>query len=101
MSGAFHFLSPASTGNKSFWPAVCVLVVAALALGAALIHIQTQPEDPHFAVLSVFAPASAPPHVEQRMLMATPANAFKQVEVPGDATETAAAPASMRLRPPH
>ena len=101
MSGALQSLNSASTANKSFWPAVRVLVVAALALGAALIHIQTQPEDPQFVVLSVFAPASAPPHVEQQMLMATPANALTQAAVPGDAAERAAAPLSARLRPPH
>lgn len=101
MSATFEFLRPASSGNKSFWPAVCVLAVAALALGAALIHIQTQPEDPQFAVLSVFAPASAPTHPDGRMPLLTTTNAFKQTAVPDGAAETAVAPASTRLRPPH
>ena len=101
MSATFESLRPASSGNKSFWPAVCVLVVAALALGAALIHIQTQPEDPQFEVLSVFAPASAPPRPEGPMPLTTTANVLKQDAVAGDAAETAVAPASTRLRPPH
>lgn len=101
MSATFESLRPASTGNKSFWPAVRVLVVAGLALGAALIHIQTQPEDPQFVVLSVFAPASAPSRPEGLMPLTSTANALKQDALAGGAAETGVAPASTPLRPPH
>ena len=60
MGAAFEFLKPGSLINKSRWAAVRVLGVAALALGAALIYIETQPEEPQFDMLSVFAPVSVP-----------------------------------------
>jgi outer membrane lipoprotein SlyB len=43
--------------NKPLWAAVIVLGVAALAMGAALIRIQTHPEEPRLAVLATAAPA--------------------------------------------
>ena len=46
-----------SNVNKPLWAAVGVLGVAVLAMGATLVRIQTQPEEPRLAVLSAVAPA--------------------------------------------
>ncbi|WP_114969655.1 glycine zipper 2TM domain-containing protein [Rhodoferax ferrireducens] len=52
MSATLKNPSPSSTASKPLWAAVGVLAVAVLAMGATLIHIQTQPEEPSLAVLS-------------------------------------------------
>ncbi|MFT6589341.1 MAG: outer membrane lipoprotein SlyB [Rhodoferax sp.] len=44
------------SANKPLWAAVAVLTVAVLAMGAALIRIQSKPVDPHLAVLNTVAP---------------------------------------------
>ena len=41
------------------WAALGVLAVAALAVAAAMVHIQTRPVEPHLVVLPDVAPSSA------------------------------------------
>ena len=61
MSATFEPLKSAPPAGKPVWAAVGVCVVAVLALVAALIHVQTQPEEPHAAVLDVtVSPVSTP-----------------------------------------
>lgn len=60
MSTTLEPLKPASPAGKPVWAAVGVFAVAVLAMGAALVHIQTQPEEPQAAVLSIMAPAATP-----------------------------------------
>ncbi len=57
MSAAPEPAKSTSPANKPLWAAVGVLGVAVLAMGAALINIQTRPEEPRLAVLSAVAPA--------------------------------------------
>ncbi|MCM2297167.1 hypothetical protein [Rhodoferax sp.] len=52
--------TPAQTGsNTALWAAVAVVMVIVLAMGAALIRIQAQPQEPRLVVL----PASTAPAV--------------------------------------
>ena len=57
MNDQLHPPRSTPTVNKPLWAAVIVLGVAALAMGAALIRIQTHPEEPRLAVLATAAPA--------------------------------------------
>lgn len=52
MSATLKRPTPSPTASKPLWAAVGVLAVAVLAMGATLIHIQTQPEEPSLAVLA-------------------------------------------------
>lgn len=61
MNPTFEPLEPAPPAGKPLWAAVGVFVVAVLALGAAVVHIQAQPEEPHAAVLAfTLATANTP-----------------------------------------
>ena len=51
--------APAPTGsNKALWGAVAVIMVIVLAMGAALVRIQAQPQEPRLAVLPAAEPAA-------------------------------------------
>lgn len=43
--------APASGGSKTLWAAMLVLVVVVLAMGAALIRVQSRPIEPRMVVL--------------------------------------------------
>jgi outer membrane lipoprotein SlyB len=57
MSATLKTPTPSPTPSKPLWAAVGVLGVAVLAMGATLVHIQTQPEEPSLVVLSPAASA--------------------------------------------
>ena len=61
MSATLKRVKSSPSAGKPVWAAVGVFVVAVLALGAALIHVQTQPEEPHAAVLDVTVPPVSTP----------------------------------------
>lgn len=52
--------TPAPTGsNKALWGAVAVVMVIVLAMGATLIRIQAQPQEPRLVVLPTTAKPAA------------------------------------------
>jgi anti-sigma-K factor RskA len=57
MSATLKSPTRSPTASKPLWAALAVLGVAVLAMGGALIHIQTQPEEPSLAVLATTAAA--------------------------------------------
>jgi len=52
MTATLKSPSQGPAASKQLWAAVGVLAVAVLAMGATLIHIETQPEEPSLAVLA-------------------------------------------------
>lgn len=64
---------PAPTGSKTLWAATLVLVVVVLAMGAALIRIQSQPLEPRMAVLPQPATAASRPTDDGVASRSTPA----------------------------
>lgn len=57
MNTPFETPKPTSAIPKSLWAAVGVLGIAVVAMGAALIRMETRPEEPRLAALSAAAPA--------------------------------------------
>jgi outer membrane lipoprotein SlyB len=81
------------TVNKPLWAAVIVLGVAALAMGAALIRIQTHPEEPRLAVLAAAAPAPTVSASDAQVAVAGDAVAMpKTLAVPADQSHVTAKP---------
>lgn len=92
MSATLETPKSTSPVNKPLWAAVGVLGIAVIAMGAALIHIQTRPQEPKLAVLSATAPAPTEAASSTAALSAAPA-------APADGTKAlppkrAAAPAN-------
>lgn len=81
------------TVNKPLWAAVIVLGVAALAMGAALIRIQTHPEEPRLAVLAAAAPAPMVAASDAQVPVAGDSVSMPKVQaVPADQAHVAAKP---------
>ena len=52
MSATLEQVQTTTPATKALWAAVGVLGVAAVAMGAALVHVKTQPSDPSLSVVS-------------------------------------------------
>lgn len=72
-------VTPAPAGsNKALWGAVAVVMVIVLAMGAALIRIKSQPQEPRLVVLpasagpAASAPAAADSAATDPVTLATP-----------------------------
>jgi outer membrane lipoprotein SlyB len=52
MSATVEQVQTTATSTKTLWAAIGVLGVAAVAMGAALVHVKTQPADPSLNVVS-------------------------------------------------
>ena len=84
---------PAPTGSKTLWAATSVLVVVVLALGAALIRIQSQPLEPRMAVLPQPATAASDTTDDGVVSISTPATEATP-RATGDASAAALTAAS-------
>ena len=93
MNTPFETPKPTSSTNKPLWAAVGVLGVAVLAMGAALVRIQTKPEEPRLAVLTASAPAPVASASSSSLPVAlpekTPPSIQKQAVAPVKHAQTA------------
>ncbi|MES2877766.1 MAG: glycine zipper 2TM domain-containing protein [Pseudomonadota bacterium] len=94
-------IKPTASANKPLWAAVGVLGIAVLAMGAALIRIQTQPVEPRLAVLATSEPAaltaasssaSSPAQTPPVALADTPVSVPNKAPAPVIHTQTAIKP---------
>jgi len=89
--------TPAPDGRKTLWAATLVLVVVVMAMGAALIRIQSRPIEPRLAVLPKPSPTPATPTTPKKQAANTisaPANQASSAmgNAAGSATEISARP---------
>ena len=89
MNTPYDTAKPTATANKPLWAAVGVLGIAVLAMGAALIRIQTQPVEPRLAVLASSEPAAL-----------TAANGSASSPVPASPVALADTPVSVQNKAP-
>lgn len=57
MNTTIETAEPSPSDRKRPWAALVVLAVAALAVAAAMVHVQTRPVEPHLVVLPDSEPA--------------------------------------------
>ncbi|MEI8030587.1 MAG: glycine zipper 2TM domain-containing protein [Comamonadaceae bacterium] len=101
MNDQLHPPRSTPTVNKPLWAAVIVLGVAALAMGAALIRIQTHPEEPRLAVLATAAPAPMVTASDAQVPVAGDAVAMHKTQaVAADQTHVAAKPLAKQVTKP-
>lgn len=86
--------APSSGSSKTLWAATLVLVVAVLAMGAALIRIQSQPVEPRMAVLPQPAPAASTSPPATDATSATPETSGVASAAGGAAMASSAVPIS-------
>jgi outer membrane lipoprotein SlyB len=87
MSATLEQIQTTTPATKALWAAVGVLGVAAVAMGAALVHVKTQPTDPSLSVVSTVQSLQANESVVPGESQSAVQKAIKQATQPVPETQ--------------